>query len=96
LTKDNSNITKTQRVIDHLRREREALTLIGEQGALILARKQLPNTKQDENTLSVEESFIAAIQQFDAQVNGILFLEEVFKSHIKIMKENDKVAGKLK
>lgn len=95
MTKDNSNITKTQRIIDHLRRERETLTLIGEQGALVIARKQLPNIKQDENTLSVEESFIAAIQQLDAQVNGILFLEEVFKSHIKIMKETNKKSGKI-
>jgi len=90
MTKDNANITETQRVLDHLRREREEQVRLGSQGALILARKELPDTIVEEGQLTVEQTFIAYLQTVDQQVQNIMFLEEVYKSHIKLMKENDK------
>lgn len=90
LTRDNSNITKTQRVLDHLKRERENRQLIGDQGSIILARKLLPTERIDDNTYSPEEIFISYLTNLDEEVQNIMFLEEVFKSHIKNMHESFK------
>lgn len=95
MTKDISNITKTQRVLDTIRMEIKKYQLIGEQGMLIIAREELPRTKVDDQ-LSVEESFLGILSQIDSQLNNLIFLEEVYKSHIKIMKETNKVTESVK
>jgi hypothetical protein len=91
MTKDNSNITETQRILNVLRIDIEKIQRMGNQGTILLARKILPTKRPDEKQLSVEETFIGFMQQADQQVQGLMFLEEVFKSHIKIMKENNKI-----
>ena len=95
MTKDNANITKTQRILDTIRMEIKKYQLIGEQGMLIIAREELPKEIVEEGKPTVEQSFMAILQQIDSQVNNLIFLEEVYKSHIKIMKETNKVSGKI-
>jgi hypothetical protein len=82
-----SNITKTERIIAHLQRERQPLQLMLQQGVIVVAHKQLINEGEHPTP---EEAFIAIMQDIERQINSITFLEEVYKSHIIKMKNGDK------
>lgn len=82
-----SNIKKTERILQKLSEDKKKATLLGEQGMLVLARKLLPTDKPVEGELSVEEQFIGIMQSLDQQVQSISFLEEVFSIHLSKMKE---------
>jgi len=82
-----ANITKTERILAHLKRERQPLQLMLQQGVIIVAHKQLINEGEHPTP---EEAFISIMQAMERNVNTLTFLEEVYNSHIINMKKGDK------